>query len=104
MRVLFIVLAAVLLFGCAFEVIKIEQIKANPEKYLGEKVTLRGTVEDSVKLGELSGFTLDDGTGQIFVSSDSLPAEGKEVTVQGTVMKQSILFSTHYYILAKDVN
>ncbi|HSB46535.1 MAG TPA: hypothetical protein VLD37_00865 [Candidatus Bilamarchaeum sp.] len=104
MRLLFIAIAALLLLGCAAEAMKIDKLLSEPEKYLGEKVTLRGTVEDSVKLGDLSGFTLDDGTGKIFVSSETLPPEGKTATVSGTLMKQQIFLSTRYYVLAKDLN
>ncbi|MDD5172467.1 MAG: hypothetical protein PHF60_05540 [Candidatus ainarchaeum sp.] len=101
MKIIYLMLGLVLLFGCILSPpLTVKDINDNPEKYLGEKVTVSGIARDSFKLGELSGFTLEDGNSSIFVSSDMLPAEDKNVTVSGTVMKEVIV---GYYILAKDV-
>jgi hypothetical protein len=57
-------------------------------------------VKNSVKIGSLSGFTLEDETGSISVRSDELPKEGVKVTVSGVLMKDTIF---GYYIQAKNV-
>ena len=102
MRYIFIILGLMLFFGCLGQsAITIKQIKDDPEKYLGEQVNVKGTVRNSFKLGELSGFTLDDGTESMLVSSESLPQEGKNVTVRGTVMHEALV---GYYILAKEIS
>lgn len=104
MKLLVLLVASALLLGCTgAPATKISDVKTDPEKYLGEKITLRGTVKESVKLGELSVFTLDDGTGTFAVSSELIPPAGRNATVTGTVMSQNIFMSTHYYLLAKDV-
>ena len=97
-----IFLIGLLLFaGCIGSYTSIKDIKAEPEKYLGEKVTVKGTVKNSVKLGKLSGFTIESGNETIFISSGLLPPEGDEVIIEGTVMQE---FLMGYYILAKDVS
>jgi cytochrome c-type biogenesis protein CcmE len=89
-------------FGCLGpKYDSLNDIKYNPGKYLGEKVVINGTVKDSVKLGKISGFQLESGNGSIYISSDSLPAEGKTVVVQGTVMEEAIVGQ---YILAKQID
>ncbi|MBU0532017.1 hypothetical protein KKB44_00830 [Candidatus Micrarchaeota archaeon] len=98
--ILFVVLA-LLFLGCIGEnYTSIKDIKEDPGTYLGEKVLVTGTVKDSFKLGQLSGFTLEGDNETIFVSSSMLPVEGTEVVVEGTVMQEIIV---GYYILAKDV-
>ena len=93
-----LVLSIFLVSGCGF--VSVKELDENPEKYMGEEVTVAGTVEDSIKIGSLSGFKLTDGDYSINVQSDELPAEGKKVTVQGVVMKEVFL---GYYIYAKKI-
>lgn len=101
MKPIYLALAMVLFFGCLGSApLKVSDITTNPEKYLGEKVTVSGIVKNSFKIGKLSGFTLEDNDSAILVSSDMLPAEGKNVTVSGTVMKEMLV---GYYVLAKEV-
>jgi hypothetical protein len=93
---LLLVLASLLLAGCATQSIK--EIKS-PD-YVGKDVMIAGTVESTIKLGGLSGFTLTDKNGDsIGVKSDSLPKEGSTITVRGILIKDTIL---GYYIQNKD--
>lgn len=92
---------ALLVFGCLVQATRISDLRENPDKYLGESVTIKGTVDGSVKIGSLSGFRVDDGTGKIGVKSDSLPPDGSNVTVTGTLAQDTIF---GYYIQAKDVS
>jgi len=99
-----ILLSLILLFiilgisGCGYMSVKV--LSEEPEKYLGEEVIVKGTVENTIKIGNLSGFTLRDGNYSIAVSSKTLPEEGKIVSVKGTVMKEVII---GYYIYAKKI-
>lgn len=68
----------------------------NPD-LVGKKVTVKGEVTATIKLGSISGYTLKDETGTISVSSESLPKEGDTVTVSGVLVKDLIL---GYYIKA----
>ena len=79
-----------LLFGC-IGTTSLEELNENPAEYTGKEVTVRGIVEDTVKIGQLSGYSLvgEDGH-EIKVSSASLPAEGKEITVSGVFLKDSL--------------
>jgi aspartyl/asparaginyl-tRNA synthetase len=64
----------------------IGEIKANPGKHHGERVTLRGTVADTTDLVVVKFFMLRDESGEIaVVTSAPLPDEGTKVTVKGTV-------------------
>ncbi len=65
---------------------KIKDIQADPRKYEGRRVTVSGTVVDTVNLLVYKAFVLDDGTGQIRVVTDRiLPRKGQRTTVRGTV-------------------
>jgi cytochrome oxidase Cu insertion factor (SCO1/SenC/PrrC family) len=74
---------------------KIADIKTTD--YVGKKVTVKGTVENTVKIGSLSGYTLADESGKISVSSQNLPEEGETIRVSGTLIKDTLL---GYYIQA----
>lgn len=100
MKFILSILVLILLFGC-IGMTSVKDIKDNPDKYLGEQVSVKGTVKDSFKLGKLSGFKLQDGNYSIMVSSEELPKDGDEVVVTGTVMKEVLV---GYYILAKDIS
>jgi predicted small secreted protein len=94
---LMILLVAVFLVGCTTS---IQDIKDNPDKYMGETVTVKGTASNSIKLGSISGFTLTDKEGsKISISSSDLPDDGDKVSIRGVVMKDLLL---GVYILAKD--
>jgi hypothetical protein len=83
-----------LMVGCT-GIQTISEVK--DEDNINLQVTIRGNVSSSVKLGELSGYTITDDTGSIFVSSDSLPAEGSIIIVTGE-LERTIL---GYYIETK---
>ncbi|MFW5705151.1 MAG: hypothetical protein ACOCXG_04900, partial [Nanoarchaeota archaeon] len=55
-----------------------------------------GEAQGVIKIGDLSGYTIveDDGD-SIAISSKDLPEDGTEVTVRGTLMKDTIF---GYYI------
>jgi len=64
---------------------------------VGKKVTVSGTVEGSLKLGEISGYTLKDDSGSIFISSNNLPDDGTKKTIRGLLEKNLI----GYYVETK---
>lgn len=73
--------------GCGYLATPIEQIRANPDKYMNTEVTVSGEVTDVVKLPLLPAiYRLKDGTGEIFVVSENpIPAEGATVRVTGRI-------------------
>lgn len=86
-----LLLTLVFFVGCSQT---IEEVKV--EKNIGEKVSVSGTVEGTIKLGELSAYTIVDENGdKIAVASKNLPNEGDEVTAKGILEKKSII---GYYI------
>lgn len=72
------------LAGCGA---KISDIKDNADDYIGKEIAISGTAKNSMKLGALSGFTLEQDGDTIPVASSKLPDEGEKVTVKGTVNK-----------------
>ena len=94
-------LFSLLLFGCmGIGETSIKDLKSNPDKYVGEKITVSGTAENTVKFGSLSGYSLVDNDGnKITVSSQSLPAEGSKKTVSGAYMRDTIF---GYYLKAQE--
>lgn len=80
-----------LLVGCSQSV---EEVK-NDEN-IGEKVSVKGTVEETVKIGDLSGYMLKDSNGDtISVASKDLPEEGDTVVARG-ILERGLLIG--YYI------
>lgn len=83
-------LLAVLATGlaCGLAPVKVADIKANPSRYEGKVVTLRGKAVSGTKLPFMSqGFyQLDDGSGTLVViTKKALPPEGEKVFVRGKV-------------------
>lgn len=93
----FLVLSLLLLSGCATT---IANINADPDSYLGQKVTVEGAVSAPIKLGALSGFTLKQDGASIIVSTNTLPDEKTSVKVKGIVMQGMMMPP---YIKASDV-
>ncbi len=79
------------IFGCMATTIK----DVKNSDYVGKKVTVSGTVQNTIKLGTLSGYTIKDETDSIGVSSQTLPEEGSKISVTGILIKDTIL---GYYI------
>lgn len=89
---LMLLLGILLIGGCTKD---IKDIKS--DEYLDKEVTVRGTVQSTIKLGSISGYNLVDKNGdEIIVTSDSLPSEGSTKKVSGTVKKFPLI--TAYYI------
>jgi len=91
--IIHLLFVTVLLAGCGFMTTSIEDVKHSD--YEGKTVTVYGTVQDTIKIGELSGYTLKDETGTISVSSQNLPQEESKIRVTGTLVKDTLL---GYYI------
>lgn len=70
----------------------ISEIKS--QDYVGKEVVIKGTIENTIKLGDLSGYTLSDEKDSIFISSQELPKEGDTKKVKGILMKNIL----GYYI------
>ena len=82
-----LLIAALLTVSCA-STTNVSTILGDPQKYAGQQVTVKGTVADTVWVGQLSkgAYELDDGTGTIWVvTSQPPPQMGATVTSQGTV-------------------
>lgn len=74
------VLPAVLL-GCAASV---AQVRANPDQFGNQDITLAGTVGRvrTIPFVRVTLYMLDDGTGEIPVLSRDVPEEGQRLSIQ----------------------
>jgi hypothetical protein len=96
-QIVFVLLVVLLILVTACSAKNIADIKN--EDNIGKTVTIYGTVESSFKIGSLSGYSIKDDSGEIGVSSESLPKEGENITITGVLMKDSIF---GYYIKANE--
>lgn len=88
---LFSVLALLFLAGCTQSVDEVKN-----EDNVGEQVRVRGVVDSSIKIGDLSGYmVVDENDDSIAVSSSDLPDEGENVVVSGVLMRDTVF---DYYI------
>lgn len=86
--VLFIIVVATLFIsGCAQSVSEVKT-----QENIGEEVTVKGTVNQTLKIGSISGYVLvgEDGE-KIAVRSEELPAEGEEVRVTGILQDEFMI-------------
>jgi hypothetical protein len=65
----------------------INDIKANPDKYMNKEVAIAGTVRNSFGIAMLGGvYTVDDGTGSMWVlTNKSVPSKGTRIGVKGKI-------------------
>ncbi len=91
------VLVTALLAGCdylPFGYTSIREITAAPANFEGREVKLKGEVKDLTKvpLLDLKSFVLQDGTGEIAVTTQgALPALKARVALSGTVASTAII-------------
>jgi hypothetical protein len=84
-----LVVALLLVAGCATGHPKIADIKYNPGRYQNRTVTVDGVVTSSwgVPLVPVKLYKVDDGSGEVTVVSHSggVPSKGARVSVKGRV-------------------
>lgn len=92
-----VVVLITLLIVCIVSTQDITEVKK--EDNVGKTVKVHGEVKTVLKIGSLSGYTLEDETGSIAISSESLPKEGDTITVKGVLIKDTLF---GYYIKASE--
>lgn len=81
-----VVLLAAALGASACAGKSIRQISADPSRYRNQEVKVSGDVVDSYSIASRGIYHVDDGTGRLWVVSDSgVPRKGARVTVWGTI-------------------
>ena len=64
----------------------VNQIIADPSRYRNREIRLSGAVVDSYSLADRGVYRIDDGTGQLWVVSDTgVPRRSARVAVKGRV-------------------
>jgi hypothetical protein len=96
-------LAVVALVSCGLLATRIGDIKANPGKYEGKRVTISGTVTASANVLFVKGYWVEDGTGKILVvPKGAVPAEGAKVTTSGKVRQYLAVGSSSTLVLNEE--
>ena len=83
-----ITIAMVMIAGCPTET-TVSKIQQDPHHFYNKEVALRGTVTESYGALGTGVYQLDDGTGKIWILSESygVPSKGASVTVTGDVVE-----------------
>lgn len=64
----------------------VNKIIADPSRYRDREVRVSGSVVDSYSFATRGAYKIDDGTGQLWVVTESgVPGKGARVTVTGTI-------------------
>jgi hypothetical protein len=88
-RLVVAILGALLIAGCAARGVRIAELKDQPTRYETKTVKVNGVVTNSwgIPMLPFQLYSVDDGTGQITVVSQSgrSPAKGTRVEVKGKV-------------------
>ncbi len=77
----------ILLVQCA-ALVRISDIRNDPNRFHNKKVTIGGTVDETITLPILGVgvYQLNDGTGKIWVKpAETVPEKGDKVRVSGTI-------------------
>lgn len=84
--VLTLLVALAFLAACPQQV-TIADVKADPGRYSGKEVSISGTVSSSFGALGQGAYEVDDGTGKIWVLTESggVPGQGARVRVSGRV-------------------
>jgi hypothetical protein len=87
-----ILITALLLTACPPSP-SIAEIEHNPGKYAGKEIVVHGNVEQTAGLLGSGAYRLNDGTGTIWVLSQSfgVPGRGANVRVTGTLVQGASL-------------
>lgn len=79
-------LALMALFIVACEQKTINQIKADPNRYVDREVGIRGQVVESFSILGRGAYQVDDGTGRLWIVSErGVPRKGSRVAVKGRI-------------------
>jgi len=79
-------IAAFAILFAACEQRKINQILAEPSRYMNEEVGIEGNVVRSYSVLGHGAYEVDDGTGKLWVVSDrGVPRTGAKVAVKGRI-------------------
>lgn len=84
--VLLVVLSVSALASAACAARTVNQILADPSRYRDREVRVSGAVVDSYSFLNRGAYRIDDGTGQLWVVSDTgVPRNSARVTVKGRI-------------------
>jgi hypothetical protein len=94
----FVALLTIGLVLVACERLKIGDINADPSRYMNKEVTVAGEVTQSIGALGRGVYQVDDGTGKLWVFSDSrgVPSKGAKVGVKGHIIPTFTFLGVNY--------
>lgn len=98
-----LVVAALLVGSCSgLFPTPIGKIQASPREFHGKRVTVKGTVTESVNLLFVKYFMLRDESGEIPVVTERiLPAKGETITAKGEVQEAFALGDQRWIVIVE---
>jgi hypothetical protein len=101
-------LVAVMIMGLALvacERMKIAEINADPGRFMNKEVTIAGQVTQSVGALGKGVYQLDDGTGKLWVFSEThgVPSKGAKVGVKGHIIPTVTFLGINYATVVQEV-
>src|SRR5262245_33671291 len=94
------------LFLAACERIKINEINADPGRFLNKEVSVVGKVTQSIGALGTGVYQIDDGTGTLWVFAEkrSVPSKGALVGVKGHVTPTVTFLGKNYATVLRETN
>ena len=91
-----VLIAGLALVAC--EKVKIGDINADPGRFMNKEVGVAGTVTQSIGALGRGVYQVDDGTGRLWVFSNSrgVPSKGAKVGVKGHIMPTVTFLGINY--------
>ena len=90
----------------ACDKVKIGDITRDPGRYMNKEVGVVGTVTQSVGVLGRGVYQVDDGTGRLWVFSNSrgVPSKGAKVGVKGHIMPTVTFLGINYATVMQESN
>jgi hypothetical protein len=102
----YLTVAVFSLFLAACERDKISDINADPGRFRGKEVQVAGEVTQSIGVLGKGVYQVSDGTGSLWIYSDTLgvPTKGARVGVRGTVVPTFTFLGVNYATVMRESN
>jgi len=92
-----------MLSACSHRV-SVESINRDPGRFHDQEITVAGRVANSFGVADAGAFELDDGTGRLWVLSDThdLPSHNSSVTVTGKIEQELPFAGRNFVIILRE--
>ena len=98
------VLSGILMLSACSHRVSVESINRDPGRFHDQEITVAGRVANSFGVADAGAFELDDGTGRLWVLSDThdLPSHNSSVTVTGKIEQELPFAGRNFVIILRE--